>query len=210
MAMKQSIQYFPIFNATARKGGDLTPDETTIIVGALELTEKTAKDAMTPISKAFTLDLDGTLNLWVYKLFNFIQDFTNFLFVIYVPGEKSELGHWILGVFDFTDWCIYVYDFNRSRRSDKVVQKVMLPYQTLISYFLKKVNFYIEKGIDKFENDTLPIKMVDEMPQQIQWYGALLWDHAKRKLEDGIKDNTTEKVGRLFGKKKRKRTHQEQ
>ncbi|PHT76693.1 hypothetical protein T459_20215 [Capsicum annuum] len=46
----------------ARKGGDLTPDETTIIVGALELTEKYAKDAMTPISKAFSLDLDGTLN----------------------------------------------------------------------------------------------------------------------------------------------------
>ncbi|KAF3630971.1 hypothetical protein FXO37_28237 [Capsicum annuum] len=100
----------------ARKGGDLTPDETTIIVGALELTEKYAKDAMTPISKAFSLDLDRTLNL----------------------------------------------------RSDKVVQKVMLPYQTLIPYFLKKVNFYLEKGIDKSGNDTLPIKMVDELPQQIQ------------------------------------------
>ncbi|XP_050212645.1 DUF21 domain-containing protein At1g47330 isoform X2 [Mercurialis annua] len=47
----------------AGKGGDLTHDETTIIAGALELTEKTAKDAMTPISKAFALDLDATLNL---------------------------------------------------------------------------------------------------------------------------------------------------
>ncbi|XP_060199671.1 DUF21 domain-containing protein At1g47330 isoform X1 [Lycium barbarum] len=47
----------------AGKGGDLTHDETTIIAGALELTEKKAKDAMTPISKAFSLDLDGTLNL---------------------------------------------------------------------------------------------------------------------------------------------------
>ncbi|KAI5426823.1 DUF21 domain-containing protein, variant 3 [Lathyrus oleraceus] len=47
----------------AGKGGDLTHDETTIIAGALELTEKTAKDAMTPISKAFYLDLDATLNL---------------------------------------------------------------------------------------------------------------------------------------------------
>ncbi|KAI3521996.1 hypothetical protein L1887_11473 [Cichorium endivia] len=47
----------------AGKGGDLTHDETTIIAGALELTEKTAKDAMTPISKAFSLDLDGTLTL---------------------------------------------------------------------------------------------------------------------------------------------------
>ncbi|PNT05845.1 hypothetical protein POPTR_014G196900v4 [Populus trichocarpa] len=47
----------------AGRGGDLTHDETTIITGALELTEKTAKDAMTPISKAFSLDLDATLNL---------------------------------------------------------------------------------------------------------------------------------------------------
>ncbi|XP_010552479.1 PREDICTED: DUF21 domain-containing protein At1g47330 [Tarenaya hassleriana] len=47
----------------AGKGGDLTHDETTIITGALELTEKTAKDAMTPISKAFSLDLDTILNL---------------------------------------------------------------------------------------------------------------------------------------------------
>ncbi|KAF3663382.1 hypothetical protein FXO38_10667 [Capsicum annuum] len=152
----------------ARKRGDLTPDEITIIVGALELTEKTAKDAMTPIAKAFSLDLDGTLNLWVYKLlFNFIQAFKNFLFAVYVPLENSELGHWILGVFDFTDWCIYVYDFNHTRHSDKVGQKVMLPYKSLIPYFLKKVNFYLEKGIDKSRNDTLPIKMIDELPQQI-------------------------------------------
>ncbi|KAF9609835.1 hypothetical protein IFM89_018777 [Coptis chinensis] len=47
----------------AGKGGDLSHDETTIIAGALELTEKTAKDAMTPISKAFSLDLDGALDL---------------------------------------------------------------------------------------------------------------------------------------------------
>ncbi|CAN8302799.1 unnamed protein product [Cochlearia groenlandica] len=47
----------------AGKGGDLTNDETSIITGALELTEKTAKDAMTPISNAFSLDLDTTLNL---------------------------------------------------------------------------------------------------------------------------------------------------
>ncbi|PHU20325.1 hypothetical protein BC332_11476 [Capsicum chinense] len=85
------------------------------------------------------------------------------LFPVYVPQEKLELGHWILGVFDFTDWSIYVYDSNCTRRGDKVVQKVMLPCQTLI-YFLKKVNFYLEKGIVKSKNDTLPIKMVDELP----------------------------------------------
>ena len=49
----------------AGKGGDLTHDETTIIAGALEMTQKTAKVAMTPISNAFSLDLDTTLDLWV-------------------------------------------------------------------------------------------------------------------------------------------------
>ncbi|KAM3343701.1 hypothetical protein P3S68_025791 [Capsicum galapagoense] len=103
-----------------------------------------------------------------------------------------------------------------------------------------KVNFYLEKGIANSENDTLPIRMVDELPQKTQCdcgvfvcafaeyvihgrdipkeidighvrmrYGALLWDYGNRKLEAGIKDNTIEKVGKLFGKEKRKRTHQE-
>ncbi|KAK6913677.1 CNNM, transmembrane domain [Dillenia turbinata] len=56
----------------AGKGGDLTHDETTIIPGALELTEKTAKDAMTAIPKAFSLSLDGSLNLWVYFMSNML------------------------------------------------------------------------------------------------------------------------------------------
>ncbi|KAM3395201.1 hypothetical protein P3S68_004206 [Capsicum galapagoense] len=103
-----------------------------------------------------------------------------------------------------------------------------------------KVNLYLEKGIAKSENDTLPVKMVDELPQQTQCdcgafvcafakyvihgrdipkeidtghvrmsYGTLLWDYGKRKLEACIKDNTTEKIDRLFGKKKRMRTLQE-
>ncbi|KAG5048082.1 hypothetical protein JHK85_009185 [Glycine max] len=65
------IVFFPLSYpiSKAGKGGDLTHDETTIITGALDLTEKTAKDAMTPISKAFSLDLDATLNLWVKNLF---------------------------------------------------------------------------------------------------------------------------------------------
>ncbi|CAD6201710.1 unnamed protein product [Miscanthus lutarioriparius] len=47
----------------AGKGGELTHDETTIITGALELTQKIAKDAMTPISKTFSLDINAKLDL---------------------------------------------------------------------------------------------------------------------------------------------------
>ncbi|CAN1272281.1 DUF21 domain-containing protein At2g14520 [Linum perenne] len=46
----------------AGKGGELTHDETTIIAGALELTEKTAGDAMTPISETFAIDINGKLD----------------------------------------------------------------------------------------------------------------------------------------------------
>ncbi|KAG2704006.1 hypothetical protein I3843_06G154300 [Carya illinoinensis] len=46
----------------AGKGGELTHDETTIIAGALELTAKTAGDAMTPISEAFAIDINAKLD----------------------------------------------------------------------------------------------------------------------------------------------------
>eukprot|EP00252_Welwitschia_mirabilis_P021825 TRINITY_DN5715_c0_g1_i3.p1 TRINITY_DN5715_c0_g1~~TRINITY_DN5715_c0_g1_i3.p1 ORF type:complete len:437 (-),score=57.81 TRINITY_DN5715_c0_g1_i3:455-1765(-) len=46
----------------AGKGGELTHDETTIIAGALELSEKTAEDAMTPISDTFSIDVNAKLD----------------------------------------------------------------------------------------------------------------------------------------------------
>ncbi|XP_062176830.1 DUF21 domain-containing protein At2g14520-like isoform X2 [Alnus glutinosa] len=46
----------------AGKGGELTHDETTIIAGALELSEKTAGDAMTPIADTFAIDINGKLD----------------------------------------------------------------------------------------------------------------------------------------------------
>ncbi|XP_042433669.1 DUF21 domain-containing protein At2g14520-like isoform X2 [Zingiber officinale] len=51
---------YPI--SKAGKGGELTHDETTIIAGALELTEKKAKDAMTPISQTFAIDINAKLD----------------------------------------------------------------------------------------------------------------------------------------------------
>ncbi|CAN0902855.1 DUF21 domain-containing protein At5g52790 [Linum grandiflorum] len=46
----------------AGRGGELTHDETTIITGALDMTQKTAKDAMTPTSKIFSLDINSKLD----------------------------------------------------------------------------------------------------------------------------------------------------
>ncbi|PKA60436.1 DUF21 domain-containing protein [Apostasia shenzhenica] len=47
----------------AGKGGELTHDETAIILGALDLTQKTAKDAMTPISDTFSLNIEAKLDM---------------------------------------------------------------------------------------------------------------------------------------------------
>lgn len=46
----------------AGKGGELTHDETTIIAGALELSGKMAKDAMTPIYDTFVIDINAKLD----------------------------------------------------------------------------------------------------------------------------------------------------
>ncbi|XP_039030874.1 DUF21 domain-containing protein At4g14240-like [Hibiscus syriacus] len=46
----------------AGKGGELTHDEATIISGALDLTEKTAEEAMTPIESTFSLDVSSKLD----------------------------------------------------------------------------------------------------------------------------------------------------
>ncbi|GJX28706.1 DUF21 domain-containing protein-like protein [Tanacetum coccineum] len=46
----------------AGRGGSLSLHETTIIGGALELTSKTARDAMTPLSEAFSVDIDAKLD----------------------------------------------------------------------------------------------------------------------------------------------------
>ncbi|GAB2266461.1 DUF21 domain-containing protein At4g14240 [Dionaea muscipula] len=51
-----------IHGEEAGKGGELTHDETTIISGALDLTEKTAQEAMTPIESTFSLDVNSKLD----------------------------------------------------------------------------------------------------------------------------------------------------
>ncbi|KAL1547274.1 DUF21 domain-containing protein [Salvia divinorum] len=51
-----------IHSQEAGKGGELTHDEATIINGALDLTEKTAEEAMTPIESTFSLDVNTKLN----------------------------------------------------------------------------------------------------------------------------------------------------
>ncbi|KAL6564324.1 DUF21 domain-containing protein [Orobanche minor] len=51
-----------IHSQEAGRGGELTHDEATIISGALDLTEKTAEEAMTPIESTFSLDVNSKLD----------------------------------------------------------------------------------------------------------------------------------------------------
>ncbi|KAK8290637.1 hypothetical protein V6Z12_D06G009300 [Gossypium hirsutum] len=73
----------------AGKGGDLTHDETTIIAGALEMTEKTAKVAMTPISNAFSLDLDTSLDL---ETLNKVMTMGHSRVPVYYGNPKNIIG----------------------------------------------------------------------------------------------------------------------
>ncbi|XP_057839119.1 DUF21 domain-containing protein At2g14520 isoform X2 [Cryptomeria japonica] len=81
----------------AGKGGELTHDETTIIAGALELTEKTAEDAMTPISETFAIDVNAKLdkvpvNMPLYDILNEFQKGHSHMAVVvrYTGGKKQE------------------------------------------------------------------------------------------------------------------------
>ncbi|WJX66403.1 hypothetical protein P8452_50963 [Trifolium repens] len=47
----------------AGKGGELSHHETSIITGAMDLTQKTAKDAMTHITETFSLDINSKLDM---------------------------------------------------------------------------------------------------------------------------------------------------
>ncbi|KAL2906593.1 hypothetical protein RDABS01_005303 [Bienertia sinuspersici] len=73
----------------AGKGGELTHDETTIIAGALELTEKKAKDAMTPLADAFTIDINSKLDRELMKL---ILDKGHSRVPVYYENPTNILG----------------------------------------------------------------------------------------------------------------------
>ncbi|KAG0467213.1 hypothetical protein HPP92_018793 [Vanilla planifolia] len=73
----------------AGKGGELTHDETTIIAGALELTEKKARDAMTPLSLTFAIDINSTLNS---ELMGLIIDKGHSRVPVYYSRPTSIIG----------------------------------------------------------------------------------------------------------------------
>lgn len=83
----------------AGKGGELSLHETTIIAGALDLTQKTAKDAMTPISETFSLDINSKFDMFVPHLYYLCLSITllflNFNVLLYrhTMGLIMSKGH---------------------------------------------------------------------------------------------------------------------
>ncbi|XP_021714503.1 DUF21 domain-containing protein At2g14520-like [Chenopodium quinoa] len=73
----------------AGKGGELTHDETTIIGGALGLTEKTARDAMTPIENTFAIDINSNLDR---NLMNMILDKGHSRVPVYYGNPTNIIG----------------------------------------------------------------------------------------------------------------------
>ncbi|PRQ22158.1 putative gliding motility-associated protein GldE [Rosa chinensis] len=73
----------------AGKGGELTHDETTIIAGALELSEKTARDAMTPIAETFAIDINAKLDR---NLMNLIMEKGHSRVPVYYEEPTNIIG----------------------------------------------------------------------------------------------------------------------
>lgn len=73
----------------AGKGGDLTHDETTIISGALELSDKTASDALTPISETFAIDINAKLDR---SLMNLILEKGHSRIPVYYEQPTNIIG----------------------------------------------------------------------------------------------------------------------
>ncbi|XP_059295202.1 DUF21 domain-containing protein At2g14520-like [Lycium ferocissimum] len=73
----------------AGKGGELSVHETTIIAGALELTEKKARDAMTPISETFAIDITAILDR---ELINLILEMGHSRIPVYYEHRTNIIG----------------------------------------------------------------------------------------------------------------------
>ncbi|KAM7520370.1 hypothetical protein LguiB_019332 [Lonicera macranthoides] len=73
----------------AGKGGELSRSETLIISGALELTEKTAKDAITPIAEIFAIDINAKLDR---KLINLILEKGHSRVPVYYEQPRNIIG----------------------------------------------------------------------------------------------------------------------
>ncbi|KAJ4880020.1 DUF21 domain-containing protein [Raphanus sativus] len=78
-----------IHGEAAGKGGELTHDETTIISGALDLTAKTAREAMTPIESIFSLDMNSKLD---WEAMDKIQTRGHSRIPVYSENPKNVVG----------------------------------------------------------------------------------------------------------------------
>ncbi|KAG4975590.1 hypothetical protein JHK86_035064 [Glycine max] len=77
------------------KGGELSHHETSIITGAIDLTGKTAKDAMTPISETFSLDINSKFDMvyesWqLYEILNQFQKVHSHMAVVLKSNKDTE------------------------------------------------------------------------------------------------------------------------
>uniref|UniRef100_A0A9I9CQB4 CNNM transmembrane domain-containing protein n=1 Tax=Cucumis melo TaxID=3656 RepID=A0A9I9CQB4_CUCME len=73
----------------AGKGGELTQEETAIITGALDMTLKTARDAMTPLTKLFSLDINSKLNEYASNLTLILVSVKNL--IKFNPEEETPI-----------------------------------------------------------------------------------------------------------------------
>ncbi|KAJ7974131.1 DUF21 domain-containing protein [Quillaja saponaria] len=120
----------------AGKGGQLSHHETTIIAGALDLTQKTAKDAITPLTENFSLDINSKLDSQTMGL---IMNKGHSRIPIYSRKQTNVIG------------LILVKNLIFCRPEDETPIKDMtirrVPSISVMLFFLLNVTVYASDGV---------------------------------------------------------------
>nr|XP_009765255.1 PREDICTED: uncharacterized protein LOC104216824 [Nicotiana sylvestris] len=123
------------------------------------------------------------------------------------PPEKKNF-HWLLVVFDIADRQLYVYDSMVSSHHHNAVESCVDKFSIIIPLYLSCTGFYGKRKDIDFKTTkyvslgdlSIPSEDLSDIDQHRRCYGALLWDYAIKKQEDGS-ISESEVTGRLARRK---------
>ncbi|GFP94828.1 duf21 domain-containing protein at4g14240 [Phtheirospermum japonicum] len=153
-----------IHSQEAGKGGELTHDEATIISGALDLTEKTAEAAMTPIESTFSLDVNSKLD-WeamdmpLYDILNEFQKGSSHMAAVVKPKGENKKPTPIMERFEDNEVTNGSSDLNTSflSKKDEGAESVVVDIER-VSRPPSKNNFIyndaVRNGLAPFSDDS--------------------------------------------------------
>ncbi|KAG5627948.1 hypothetical protein H5410_013166 [Solanum commersonii] len=129
---------------------------------------------------------------------------------VLIPVNVKQKNHWVLAVLSLIERHIHVYDSYRAAKHDSFVREEIQKLAQLLPMYL---SMYYDDNINDTQDLNIPfdVTYVKDIPQQRYEYlsdgndicvetidaellriryGALLWEYAAKKMEDGaVRDN---------------------